>query len=122
MASDTSPFPHRPPTDVETQSERTVALGTDEAVELCTALGNETAMDIVACLGEAPTNASALAEAVGTSLQNVDYHLEKLRAAGVVEAVDTWYSSRGSAMTVYALCSERLALTPSERAPTAAEE
>jgi DNA-binding transcriptional ArsR family regulator len=72
------------------------------------ALGSETARALVAALADRPAPASDLADAVDTSLQNVQYHLEALREAGLVVDAGTWYSSRGREMTVYALGSERL--------------
>ena len=41
-----------------------------------------------------------------TTLQNVHYHLDRLAEGGVVDVVDTWYSSRGVEMDVYALAAQ----------------
>lgn len=73
-------------------------------------LSSETAQAILGTLGDDPKPASEIAEAVGTSLQNTHYHLERLVAADLVEPVDTWYSVKGREMAVYALTAEELLL------------
>jgi DNA-binding transcriptional ArsR family regulator len=65
---------------------------------------------VLAALYEEPTVASALADRVGTSAQNVHYHLTNLRDADLVEVVDTWYSSKGVEMDVYAPAGDPLVL------------
>ncbi|KAB1194229.1 helix-turn-helix domain-containing protein [Haloferax sp. MBLA0076] len=81
---------------------RVIGLGDDEASDLLSALSSATARHILAALHEQPTNAADLAERVETSLQNVQYHLRKLDAAGLIEVVDTVYSEKGREMKVYA--------------------
>jgi DNA-binding transcriptional ArsR family regulator len=74
----------------------------DEAAgDVLNALTSETAREILSQLYQEPMTASDLAAAVDTTLQNTRYHLERLEDAGVIEPVDTWYSSRGNEMTVY---------------------
>jgi DNA-binding transcriptional ArsR family regulator len=87
-----------------------VELGDEAADDVFAALSAETARDILGRLYEAPGTATDVAEAADTSLQNARYHLDKLQSAGLVEAVDTWYSSKGLEMTVYAPASEPLIL------------
>jgi hypothetical protein len=53
-------------------------------------------------LHEEPDTPSGLASRVDTSLQNVQYHLGKLKNAGLVSVVDTVYSEKGREMSVYA--------------------
>ena len=74
------------------------------------ALSSDTAREILSTLYDEPTTASELADAVDTSIQNARYHLEKLQDADLIEPVDTWYSSRGTEMTVYAPTNEPLVL------------
>lgn len=85
-------------------------LGDDSDCVLQT-LSSETAQEIVQTLGNEPKPPSEIADAVGTSIQNVQYHLGRLQNAGIVQQVDTWYSSRGCEMSVYALDTERLVVT-----------
>ena len=84
----------------------------DEAVadDVFEALSSGTTRRIFRLLHEAPQTASDLAEATETSLQNVQYHLEKLSGAELVEVVDTWYSERGTEMKVYAPTDDALVL------------
>ncbi|WP_144902949.1 ArsR/SmtB family transcription factor [Halobellus captivus] len=83
-------------------SPRVVGLEDDDADDLLSALSSTTARRILATLHEEPTNTAALSESVDTSLQNVQYHLQRLESAGAVEVVDTVYSEKGREMKVYA--------------------
>lgn len=103
-------FPFRSEPDVHT-GPQLVNIDDETADDVFAALSSETARVILGHLYDEPATASDLADAVDTSLQNVRYHLDKLTAAGLVEAVDTWYSSRGTEMTVYAPTSDPLVVT-----------
>lgn len=81
---------------------RVVGLDDDDADDLLSALSSATARRILAALHEEPTNSAALADAVDTSLQNVQYHIQRLEDAGAVAVVDTAYSEKGREMKVYA--------------------
>lgn len=74
------------------------------------ALTSETARTLVDRLYEEPATVSDLATTIGTSIQNAQYHLERLQAAGVIEVVGTWYSERGTEMDVYGPKNESLVL------------
>jgi DNA-binding transcriptional ArsR family regulator len=95
-------LPFRSEPTVGERDPRVVELEGEDADAVFGALSSATARRIVAYLHEEPRTQSDLAEAVDTSVQNVRYHLDKLEAAGLVEVVDTWYSSRGNEMKVYA--------------------
>lgn len=45
---------------------------------------------------------SVIANRVDTSIQNAQYHLNKLRNAGLIEVIDTCYSEKGREMNVFA--------------------
>ena len=83
-------------------SPRVVGLEDEDADDLLSALSSATARRVLATLHDEPTNPAALADSVDTSLQNVQYHLERLESAGAVEVVDTVYSEKGREMKVYA--------------------
>ncbi|WP_336023785.1 ArsR/SmtB family transcription factor [Halobellus salinisoli] len=85
----------------------------DDAGELVDALGSETARQLLHALHEEPAPPSELARDLDTSVQNVHYHLSKLRAAGVVESVGTRLSEKGNEMTVYAPAAEPIVLVGS---------
>jgi DNA-binding transcriptional ArsR family regulator len=65
------------------------------------ALSSATARELLAVLHEDPAPPSRLAEQVDTSLQNVQYHIEKLQDAELIEPRGTQYSEKGREMTVY---------------------
>lgn len=103
-----SVFPHQTPVEHTPREHSDVVVQQDDPTDVLDVLSSETAQAVVATLSDDPTTASDVAEAVDTSLQNVQYHLSHLEEAGLVEPVDTWYSARGKPMTVYGLSSERL--------------
>lgn len=104
-------FPLR---DTVTQDEqsgpRFLDLDDDTADEVFEALAAGTTREIFLALHEQPQPASDLADQTDTSVQNVQYHLDKLKNVELVESVDTWYSERGSEMDVYAPTDESLVL------------
>jgi DNA-binding transcriptional ArsR family regulator len=105
-------LPHRPPVDEPDRDTRVVPLESEEATSLCGSLASETATSILSRLFEEPMTASDLAECVDTSLQNAHYHLERLRDSDLIRVVDTWYSSRGVEMKVYAPTHDELVIAP----------
>lgn len=86
-----------------------------ETDEVFSALSSETARDIYRAISEEPAPPSDIAERVDSSIQNVRYHLENLEEADLVEVTDTWYSSRGNEMSVYAASSNALVLANDEQ-------
>lgn len=109
-------FPHRPPVDETERDTRVVTIGTDEAARVCACLASETATRILARLFDEPMTASDVADHVDTSLQNAHYHLGRLSESGLVRVVDTWYSSRGVEMDVYAPTHDGFVLAPDSSA------
>jgi len=102
-------LPRKEPVEDAPSEARVVSLGRG-AEAVVEALRSETARNVLAALYEEPTVASTLADRVGTSAQNVHYHLANLRDADLVEVVGTWYSSKGVEMDVYAPAGDPLVL------------
>jgi DNA-binding transcriptional ArsR family regulator len=121
MATGT-PLPHRPPVESVDGGTRVVELGTDETDTLCAVLASETARTLLTAIEAEPRTASDVADHVDTSLQNALYHLRRLREAGLVTVVDTWYSSRGSEMKVYDTAHSRLVFAMPTSEPTEGSE
>ena len=107
-------FPLRSETPATEGPPRVVDLDGEDADAVFGALSSNTARRIYAQLDEEPGTPSDVAEAIDSSIQNVRYHLEKLEGAGLVEVVDTWYSSRGNEMSVYATSDGALIVTGDE--------
>jgi DNA-binding transcriptional ArsR family regulator len=103
-------LPSLPDATPDDREPRVVGVDDDDANELIAALGSETARDILTRLHDEPATKSELADAVDTSLQNVQYHLSKLDGADLVDVVDTVYSEKGREMDVYAAADEPLVL------------
>jgi DNA-binding transcriptional ArsR family regulator len=91
-------------------SPRVVDVDSDDADELVSALGSETAREILSTLHEEPAPPSTIADRVDTSLQNAQYHLGRLEAAGAVEVAGTAYSEKGREMDVFAPADEPLVI------------
>jgi DNA-binding transcriptional ArsR family regulator len=89
---------------------RVVGVDSEDADDLMSALTSRTARRLLSLLHEEPAPPSGLADQVDTSLQNVQYHLERLEDAGAVEVVGTAYSEKGREMDVYAPADEPLVI------------
>ncbi|WP_339102318.1 helix-turn-helix domain-containing protein [Haloterrigena salinisoli] len=107
-------FPFRSEPAENEGRPRIVGLEGEDADAVFSALSSTTARRIYARLDEDPGTPSDVAEAIDSSIQNVRYHLENLEEAGLVEVVDTWYSSRGNEMSVYATTDGPLIVTSDE--------
>jgi DNA-binding transcriptional ArsR family regulator len=115
-----SAFPHQPTVDHDPREQTDVVIERDESTDVLRALSCETAQRILAALTDEPGTASDVAADVDASLQNVTYHLERLRDAELIAPVKTWYSEKGKEMTVYAPTTERLVVrfgASADRAP-----
>ncbi|MFB6137846.1 MAG: ArsR/SmtB family transcription factor [Halobacteriaceae archaeon] len=91
---------------------RVVGVDSEDAEAVLAALSADTARDLLAALHEEPATPSELADRADTSLQNTQYHLEKLGAADLVAVCGTRYSSKGREMKVYAPADGPLVLLP----------
>ncbi|MXR41684.1 helix-turn-helix domain-containing protein [Halobaculum sp. WSA2] len=88
--------------DDDDRDPRVIGVDGDDADDVLAALSSDTARAILSALHDSPGPASDVSDRVDTSLQNTQYHLKRLRDAGVVEVVDTAYSQKGREMDVYA--------------------
>ncbi|MFB6183240.1 MAG: ArsR/SmtB family transcription factor [Haloarculaceae archaeon] len=89
---------------------RVLDLDDDATGEALSALSSETSRAILQALYERPRTPPELREEVGTSLQNVHYHLERLTEADLIEPAGTGYSEKGNEMTVYGPASRAVVL------------
>jgi len=101
-------FPYRTPIDHTPRERTNVIVDDDQSSDVLQTVSSDTAQQILATLDDGPATTSDIAEAIGTSTQNARYHLDRLCEADLVEAVDTWYSRKGTEMTVYALSVEEI--------------
>jgi DNA-binding transcriptional ArsR family regulator len=102
-------LPSTPDTSAAADADpRVIGLDSDDADDLIGALSSGTARELLTALHDDPATPSKLAERVDTSLQNTQYHLEKLQDADVIEVVDTAYSAKGREMNVYAPANQPL--------------
>jgi len=105
-----------------TPQPRIIKMDDDAAEETLSALSAATRRQLYRALFVEPQTTSELAETVDSSIQNVQYHLETLEDAGLVEPIDTVYSGKGNEMTVFAPASDPLILVgDSDRLPAIRE-
>ena len=96
-------WPSTPDTSAADESDpRVIGLDDEDAEDLLSALSSGTARELLSELHDEPTTPSTLADRLGTTLQNVQYHLGNLREAEMVEVIDVIYSEKGREMKVYA--------------------
>lgn len=80
---------------------RVIGVDDADADDVLAALSSETARSLFTALHEEPATPSELADRAETSLQNAQYHLEKLDDADLIEVIDTRYSAKGREMQVF---------------------
>jgi DNA-binding transcriptional ArsR family regulator len=102
---DVSPSPDEP---------RVLDIDGEDADAAFDALGSDTARHVLGATYEEPRTPAEIREEVGTSLQNVHYHLDNLESAGLIEPAGTGYSEKGNEVTVYAPASEAVVLFAGE--------
>lgn len=90
------------------------ALNEDDASDALDALAAETARQILTELYERPRSPTELQGEVGTSLQNVHYHLDNLESTDLIRQVGTRYSEKGNEMAVYGPASEAVVFVAGE--------
>jgi predicted ArsR family transcriptional regulator len=112
-----SAFPLQPSVDYTPRDRTEIRIGDAEHARVLQTLSSDTAQELLDVLSEGPGTASEIADAVDTSIQNAQYHLTRLAEADLIETVDTWYSSKGREMTVYALAAEELVIQFSTSRP-----
>ena len=91
-----------------------LAIDNESADKIFTALSSGTTRSVLTSLHREPKTASDISDDVETSLQNVNYHLTKLKENGLIEIADTWYSDQGKEMKVYKPADEALVLFAGE--------
>jgi DNA-binding transcriptional ArsR family regulator len=107
-------LPRRAEPEGSPDEPRVLDVSGEDAAATFDALGSETARQIMAAVYEQPRTPVEIREEVGTSLQNVHYHMEKLEDADLVKPAGVGYSEKGNEMTVYAPASEAVVLFAGE--------
>jgi DNA-binding transcriptional ArsR family regulator len=93
---------------------RVIDVNDAETDEVLDALSSATSREMYRTLFEEPATPSEIAARVDTSVQNVNYHVSNLEAAGLVEPIDTRYSEKGNEMTVYGPATDPLVFVGNE--------
>jgi len=101
LRSESAPDPDEP---------RVVGLDGEDADEAFDVLSSSTTRRVLSLLYDDPATPAEIRDRIGTSLQNVHYHVEKLEDAGLIEPAGVGYSEKGTEMTVYAPSNEAIVL------------
>lgn len=103
-------LPSRVFADPDPDEPRVLDIEGTDADRAFEALSSETARRILTAIYERPRTPTEVREEVGTTLQNVHYHLDNLESADLIEPAGTGYSETGTEMTVYAPRNEAIVL------------
>lgn len=103
-------LPRRAESEATPDEPRVLDVDGEDAAATFDALGSETARQIMAVVYEQPRTPVEIREEVGTSLQNVHYHVDNLEEADLLKPAGVGYSEKGNEMTVYAPASEAVVL------------
>ncbi|OUJ18138.1 Transcriptional regulator containing HTH domain ArsR family [Methanonatronarchaeum thermophilum] len=105
------PLKKKPQLDLEDPS--VLELGSEEAEVVLDALSSKTTREIFLRIYDDPCAVSDIASETGNSIQNVKYHVDKLKKAGLIKVTGTWYSETGNEMNVYSPKDEAIVLVAS---------
>jgi len=103
-------LPFQPETTHRPDEPKVLDLEAEATAEMLSALSSETAREILSTVYEEPRTPPEIRDEVGTSLQNVHYHLENLEDAELIQPAGSGYSEKGTEMTVFAPANEAVVL------------
>jgi DNA-binding transcriptional ArsR family regulator len=86
--------------------------GDERAKKIAKAMASGTATDILNLLKEGKRTSTEVAEQLQIPMTTVQYHLENLREAGLIEVVEKRWSVKGREVKVYGLRDQVLIVTP----------
>lgn len=89
---------------------RVLSLDSDAAAEVFDILTATTTRKVLSAVHEQPMTPTEIRDEIGTSLQNVHYHLQKLENTGLIESSGVSYSEKGTEMVLYAPTYEAIVL------------
>lgn len=87
-----------------------ISLDDERSEHVLSAVQSETGRSVFRTLTREPATPSGVADRLDASVENVGYHLDNLRNAGLVDVVDTVYSEKGREMDVYGPSEDPLVL------------
>jgi DNA-binding transcriptional ArsR family regulator len=103
-------LPRRVESDRRPDDARVLDIEGEAADRAFEVLSSATARRILTAIYDQPRTPPEVRDEVGTSLQNVHYHLDRLEDADLIEPAGVGYSEKGSEMTIYAPRSEAVVL------------
>ena len=109
--------PYGAPVEHTPRERTSIVVDDEQPTDVLQTVSSDTAQWILATLDDEPATASDVADAIDTSVQNAKYHLDRLREADLIETVGTWYSRKGTEMTVYALSVEEIVIQFGDSSP-----
>jgi predicted transcriptional regulator len=92
---------HKDTADVEGTEPDVLGIDDEETEEVIDSVASETAREILTSVQKRAQTPAEISDRLGTSTQNVRYHLDKLETAGLIEVGGIRYSEKGREMSVY---------------------
>lgn len=86
----------------DTEGLDVLGIGDEGTARVLESVASETAREILASVQRTGKTPVEISDGLGTSTQNVRYHLDKLETANLVEVTGFRYSEKGREMSVYA--------------------
>jgi len=103
-------LPLRGETSAEPDEPQVLGLAGEDADEAFDVLSSSTTREVLSFVYDQPSTPAEIRDEIGTSLQNVHYHIDKLEDADLIEPAGTGYSEKGTEMTIYAPSNEAVVL------------
>jgi DNA-binding transcriptional ArsR family regulator len=95
-----------------TENVLVVAPGDDRAKKIAKAIASSTASDILTSLREGRQTATQIADRLSLPMTTVQYHLENLLEAEMLEVAEKRWSKKGREVKVYALRDQLVIVAP----------
>jgi DNA-binding transcriptional ArsR family regulator len=99
-------------TDMNADRITVLEPGDDRAKKIAKAMASETASEILTLLRGSTRTSSQIAEQLSIPITTVQYHLENLLAADMLEVVEKKWSKKGREVKVYGLRDQVLIVAP----------
>jgi len=103
-------LPLRGEASTEPDEPQVLGLDGEDADEAFDVLSSSTTREVLSFVYDQPSTPAEIRDEIGTSLQNVHYHIDKLEEADLIEPAGTGYSEKGTEMTIYAPSNEAVVL------------
>jgi len=96
----------------DTEKLLVLSLGDEASKKISQAIANDTARDILNLVADEPLSSSTIAEKLEIPLTTVQYNIEKLTEAGLIDVKEKRWSKKGRTIKVYGPKRKLLIIVP----------